>query len=90
MVRDLIVEALGLDDLKLVLFQLQNEVVVGLATTKYVLYQIRVFLSGIVNITRVYLARFWYKVPTLVQLKYFRSESLGGLYSFSLCTMRKK
>ena len=42
------------------------------------------------TITNVYLARFWYRVPTLVQLKYFRSESLGGLYSFSLCTMRKK
>ena len=56
MVRDLIVEALGLDDLKLVLFQLQNEVVVGLGTTKYVLYEY--FLGGIVNITSVYLARF--------------------------------
>ena len=45
MVSNLIVEALGLDDLKLVLFQLQNEVVVGLGTTKYVLYQIRVFFG---------------------------------------------
>ena len=60
MVRDLIVEALGLDDLKVVLLQLRNEVVVGLGGNDKicVIFQIRVFLGGIVNITSVYLARF--------------------------------